>query len=630
MKGIMAIKGHARRVVLAAFDILTYIIITALYLGIDYLFLNDAITHVGDYVINAIVLLVLISAFRTIFRAYTNVWRYTNTGAYLNLVISDIAGAVVAWMIVYFTIDKNVTNHFLAVASLNLIVGLTARFAYRIWYKRTNNSDTSNNHKIPVAIVGAGQIGALLANELSSNKNSRYRPVFFIDRDTTKMGSYVSGLKVYPENDQIIDFIKSQPISEIFIALTGLDSETLSHLYQFYSKTKCRLKLYETPVKEIEGNEDISPRRTIRDFQIEDLLFRRRVDVVNRKTLEYYSNKTILITGGGGSIGSEICRQIAKCHPKKLIIFDIYENNAYEIQQELIRKYGNRLDLCVEIGSVRDRVRLDSVFSEYKPNIVFHAAAHKHVPLMEHSGCEAIKNNVRGTYNTADMAEKYGVEKFILISTDKAVNPTNIMGASKRLCEMVIQCRTDSKTSFAAVRFGNVLGSNGSVIPLFRNQIANGGPVTITDKRITRFFMTIPEASQLVMQAGAMTNNGELFVLDMGKSVKIYDLAVNMIKLSGFEPNVDIQIREIGLRHGEKLYEELLMKTETLTKTDNNKIFIEKDTPYSREQVEEKLAILDKAVVDFNDDINSTVVKEAIRQVVPTFHDPEELNKDVK
>ncbi|MBQ9704237.1 MAG: polysaccharide biosynthesis protein, partial [Clostridia bacterium] len=380
MKGIMAIKGHARRVVLAAFDILTYIIITALYLGIDYLFLNDAITHVGDYVINAIVLLVLISAFRTIFRAYTNVWRYTNTGAYLNLVISDIAGAVVAWMIVYFTIDKNVTNHFLAVASLNLIVGLTARFAYRIWYKRTNNSDTSNNHKIPVAIVGAGQIGALLANELSSNKNSRYRPVFFIDRDTTKMGSYVSGLKVYPENDQIIDFIKSQPISEIFIALTGLDSETLSHLYQFYSKTKCRLKLYETPVKEIEGNEDISPRRTIRDFQIEDLLFRRRVDVVNRKTLEYYSNKTILITGGGGSIGSEICRQIAKCHPKKLIIFDIYENNAYEIQQELIRKYGNRLDLCVEIGSVRDRVRLDSVFSEYKPNIVFHAAAHKHVP----------------------------------------------------------------------------------------------------------------------------------------------------------------------------------------------------------------------------------------------------------
>ncbi len=630
MKGIMAIKGHARRVVLAAFDILTYIIITALYLGIDYLFLNDAITHVGDYVINAVVLLVLISAFRTIFRAYTNVWRYTNTGAYLNLVISDITGAVVAWMIVYFTIDKNVTNHFLAVASLNLIVGLTARFAYRIWYKRTNNSDTSNNHKIPVAIVGAGQIGALLANELSSNKNSRYRPVFFIDRDTTKMGSYVSGLKVYPENDQIIDFIKSQPISEIFIALTGLDSETLSHLYQFYSKTKCRLKLYETPVKEIEGNEDISPRRTIRDFQIEDLLFRRRVDVVNRKTLEYYSNKTILITGGGGSIGSEICRQIAKCHPKKLIIFDIYENNAYEIQQELIRKYGNRLDLCVEIGSVRDRVRLDSVFSEYKPNIVFHAAAHKHVPLMEHSGCEAIKNNVRGTYNTADMAEKYGVEKFILISTDKAVNPTNIMGASKRLCEMVIQCRTDSKTSFAAVRFGNVLGSNGSVIPLFRNQIANGGPVTITDKRITRFFMTIPEASQLVMQAGAMANNGELFVLDMGKSVKIYDLAVNMIKLSGFEPNVDIQIREIGLRPGEKLYEELLMKTETLTKTDNNKIFIEKDTPYSREQVEEKLAILDKAVVDFNDDINSTVVKEAIRQVVPTFHDPEELNKDVK
>jgi len=631
MKGIMSLKGHSRRVVLALFDVLAYVLICLAYLGIDYLFLGEAISHVGRYVINSLILLVFISAFRVIFRAYTNIWRYTNTSAYLNLVISDIVGGIVAWIIVYFSIDKDVTNHFIAVTSINLISALTSRFAYRIWYKNTKNSDMSNNHKIPVAIVGAGQIGALLANELLNNKNSRYKPLFFIDRDTTKMGSYVSGLKVYPENDKTIEFIKSQVVSEIFIALTNLDGESLASLHQFYSRTNCRLKIYETPVKDIEGNEDIVPRRTIRDFQIEDLLFRRKVDVVNKKTLSYYEGKTVLITGGGGSIGSEICRQIAKCHPKKLIIFDIYENNAYEIQQELIRRYANKLDLAVEIGSVRDRIRLDCVFDAYKPDIVFHAAAHKHVPLMEHSGCEAIKNNVRGTYNTADMAEKYGVEKFILISTDKAVNPTNIMGASKRLCEMVIQCRTDSKTSFAAVRFGNVLGSNGSVIPLFRRQIANGGPVTITDKRITRFFMTIPEASQLVMQAGAMAKNGELFVLDMGKSIKIYDLAVNMIKLSGLEPDVDIKIREIGLRPGEKLYEELLMKTETLTKTDNNKIFVEKDTPYSREEVEDKLAILDKAVEQFNEEsVNSTAVKEAIRKVVPTFHDPEELNKDVK
>lgn len=630
MKGIMAIKGHGRRLVLAGIDIITYIIISAVYLGIDYLFLNDAIGNVGSYVINSLILLVCIGITRAIFRIYINVWRYTNTVAFMNMVISDVAGAVAAWFIVYFTLDSNVTNHFLAVASLNLIAGLTSRFAYRIWYKRMKNSDISHDHRIPVAIIGAGQVGALLANELISNKNSRYRPVFFIDRDSTKSGGYVSGLKVYPEDDNIVEFIKSQPVSEIFIALTGLDSVALSNLYNIYGKTNCRLKLYETPVKEIEGNEDLAPKRAIRDFQIEDLLFRNRVDVVNKETLEYYKDKVILITGGGGSIGSEICRQVAKCQPKKLIIVDIYENNAYEIQQELIRKYGATLDLCVEIGSVRDRIRLDSIFNAYKPDIVFHAAAHKHVPLMEHSGCEAIKNNVRGTYNTADMAEKYGVKKFILISTDKAVNPTNIMGASKRLCEMVVQCRVDSKTSFAAVRFGNVLGSNGSVIPLFRKQIASGGPVTITDKRITRFFMTIPEASQLVMQAGAMANNGELFVLDMGKSVKIYDLAVNMIRLSGLEPNVDINIREIGLRPGEKLYEELLMKTETLTKTDNNKIFIEKDTPYTREEVEEKLTILDKAVEEFNESVDSPAVKEAIRKVVPTFHDPEELNKDFK
>jgi len=631
MKGIMSLKGHSRRVVLAMIDVLCYIIVCAAYLLVDYLFLNDAITHVGQYVINTVILLVFISAFRVLFRAYTNIWRYTNTSAYLNLIISDLVGGIVAWFIVYFTIDRDVTSAFMAITAINLIVGLSSRFTYRIWYKNTKNSENVNNHKIPVAIVGAGQIGALLANELNNNKNSRYKPLFFVDRDTTKMGSYVSGLKVYPENDDVIEFIKSQTVSEIFIALTGLDSEALSHLYQFYNKTGCRLKIYETPVKEIEGNEDIVPRRTIRDFQIEDLLFRRKIDVVNQSTRNYYENKTVLITGGGGSIGSELCRQVAKCNPKKLIIFDIYENNAYDIQQELTRKYASRLDLAVEIGSVRDRVRLDCVFEAYKPDIVFHAAAHKHVPLMEHSGCEAVKNNVRGTYNTADMAEKHGVEKFILISTDKAVNPTNIMGASKRMCEMIVQCRTDSKTSFAAVRFGNVLGSNGSVIPLFRNQIANGGPVTITDKRITRFFMTIPEASQLVMQAGAMAKNGELFVLDMGKSVKIYDLAVNMIRLSGLEPDVDIKIREVGLRPGEKLYEELLMKTETLTKTDNNKIFVEKDTPLSREQVEEKLVILDKAVEDFNkESVDSTAVKEAIRKVIPTFHDPEELNKDVK
>ena len=361
------------------------------------------------------------------------------------------------------------------------------------------------------------------------------------------------------------------------------------------------------------------------DFAIEDLLFREPVKIDAKLVYDYYTNKTILVTGGGGSIGSELCRQIAKCAPKKLIIFDIYENTAYDIQQELTRKYPE-LDLCVEIGSVRDIDRIDCVFANYKPNVVFHAAAHKHVPLMEHSNAEAIKNNVLGTYNAANAAEKYGTSKFILISTDKAVNPTNVMGASKRMCEMVIQCRADSKTSFAAVRFGNVLGSNGSVIPLFKRQIAEGGPVTITDKRIIRYFMTIPEASSLVLTAGAMAKKGELFVLDMGKPVKIYDLAMNMIRLMGYEPGVDIEVKEVGLRPGEKLYEELLIKTETLSKTENDMIFIEKDTPYTREQIEEKIAMLKNAVESAKNEIAATSVKVAMKMAVPTFCEPDEVN----
>ena len=291
-----------------------------------------------------------------------------------------------------------------------------------------------------------------------------------------------------------------------------------------------------------------------------------------------------------------------------------------------MRFYEDKLDLAVEIASVRDRCRLECIFDKYRPEIVFHAAAHKHVPLMEHSNCEAIKNNVVGTYNTADMAEKYGAAKFILISTDKAVNPTNIMGASKRMCEMIVQCRTDSKTSFAAVRFGNVLGSNGSVIPLFKKQIENGGPITITDKRIIRYFMTIPEASQLVMQAGAMAKKGELFVLDMGKPVRIYDLAVNMIKLSGLTPDVDIKIEEVGLRPGEKLFEELLIKSETLSKTDNNMIFVEKDTPLPRAEVDSKIQTLTTAVKKSENELESELIKQAFKDTVPTYHDPEEVN----
>ena len=594
------------------------------------------VAHLADFSVNissssfwanSLIMLSMSVIFRLIFSVYHSVWRYTNTAAYTKMVLADALSAVVTMTLIHFFGASIELLHVIAVMPTSLVLVLLSRFVYRLYYKHKKNIKVSNDgHKISVAIVGAGQLGALLAEELTHNKNSNYKPIFFIDKDKSKAGCRVAGLKVYHEDDDIIGFIRRQSIKEIFVAIDGLDNETSNHLYKFYKRTSCKIKLYDTAIKGYYAGGS-ETRRTIREFQIEDLLFRESLKINGSEVRNYYSDKTVLVTGGGGSIGSELCRQIAKCSPKKLIIVDIYENNAYDIQQELTRRYGEKLDLVVEIASVRDAQRLDCIFGHYKPDVVFHAAAHKHVPLMEHSGCEAIKNNVFGTYNSANMAEKHGVEKFILVSTDKAVNPTNIMGASKRMCEMIVQCRKDSKTSFAAVRFGNVLGSNGSVIPLFKNQIANGGPITITDKRIIRYFMTIPEASQLVMQAGAMAKSGELFVLDMGKPVKIYDLAVNMIRLSGLEPDVDIKIEEVGLRPGEKLYEELLIKTEDLDKTDNNMIFIERDTPLTREEVEEKLKLLDLAVKSNEDKIASPDIKAAMKKAVPTFHDPKTVNK---
>ena len=385
-----------------------------------------------------------------------------------------------------------------------------------------------------------------------------------------------------------------------------------------FKGTDSRINCCESPFIQADKKDKLR----MKEFDIEELLFRKSRELTDEKTRMNYQGKVILITGGGGSIGSELCKQLAKMEPKQLIILDICENGAYDIQQELRFEYGRTLDTRLEIVSICDRRELDKVFARYKPNIVLHAAAHKHVPLMEHNCCEAVKNNVFGTLNVVDMAERHGVEKFILISTDKAVNPTNVMGATKRLCEMIIQSKVSSKTNFSATRFGNVLGSNGSVIPLFKHQIANGGPVTVTDKRIIRYFMTIPEASQLVLQSGAMAENGELYVLDMGKPVKILEMAENMIRLSGFEPYKDIDIVEIGLRPGEKLYEELLIKTEELDKTSNRMIFIERDKPKDRDIIQYKLDILRKALIT-EDDI---IVKNALKKVVSTFHDPEEVN----
>lgn len=362
----------------------------------------------------------------------------------------------------------------------------------------------------------------------------------------------------------------------------------------------------------------------IYDYKEEDLLFRPTNQFLNKETMSWYKNKSVLITGGGGSIGSELARQIASCDPARLVILDVCENGAYDIQQELIIKYGDELNLRIEIVSICDKEMIEKILKENTPDVVLHAAAHKHVPLMERNVCEAVTNNVFGTLNLVEACEKYGVKRFIMVSTDKAVNPTNVMGATKRMCEMIVQSRSGERTSFSATRFGNVLGSNGSVIPLFKRQIANGGPITVTDKRIIRYFMTIPEAAQLVMTSGAMASNGELYVLDMGNPVKIIDLAENMVRLSGLKPYEDIDIVEIGLRPGEKLYEELLIKIEELDKTDNNMIFVERDKPLSWEKIEHKLEILKEAVGTQS----NRVVKKALMQVVPTYHTPEEVNEN--
>lgn len=573
-------------------------------------------------------LVIMLMTGRILCGVYRNVWRYANIETYLTIMVSDFISNLILMLIgrVWFAVNLGIGVHMI-VAMAILLVTLLSRYCYQLLYAyRSKNADKTIEgnsinqiYKVEVAIVGAGNVGATLADEFFRNPRSRYVPVCFIDTDPEKIGQTVNGVPIYSEDDSTANLLKRMKVQEVIIALPDLTVERKQRLYERYRRTGCSVKIYDYP----SGTEEKSTaKRTLRDFRIEDLLFRDPIEVENPETKAFYAGKTVLVTGGGGSIGSELCRQIAALQPKKLVILDIYENNAYDVQQELIRKYGDKLNLEVIIASVRDVERLEHIFRDLRPEIVFHAAAHKHVPLMEHSGVEALKNNVLGTYNVAEMSEKYGVEKFLLISTDKAVNPTNVMGASKRLCEMVIQCRENSKTEFTAVRFGNVLGSNGSVIPLFKRQIEAGGPVTLTDKRIIRYFMTIPEAVQLVMVTCAMAHNGELFVLDMGKPVKILDLAENMIRLSGFTPYKDIDIVEIGLRPGEKLYEELLMKTEELDKTSNDMIFIERDKGLPREEVERKLDLVRQAI----ETEEQSAVLEVIRKTVPTYHDPAEIN----
>ena len=482
----------------------------------------------------------------------------------------------------------------------------------------------SGNYSERIMLIGAGEAGRMLAREYLTSRNVSAKLCCVIDDNEAKWGKYLEGIPVIGGRDKITEAANRFHITQIIFAIPTATAKEKKDILEICRDTGCRVRTVPGIYQLVSGEVTIA---AVKDIQMEDLLGREPVKLNMEMMDRFLSGRIVLVTGGGGSIGSELCRQIAKYHPKKLIIVDIYENNAYDIQQELLRTYGDALDLRVEIASVRDKERIYGMFEALQPEIVFHAAAHKHVPLMEECPAEAIKNNIFGTYHVVRAAEKFGVKKFVMISTDKAVNPTNIMGATKRFCEMILQSRSMSTTEFCAVRFGNVLGSNGSVVPLFRKQIESGGPVTITDKRIIRYFMTIPEAAQLVLEAGAMAQQSQIFVLDMGDPVKILDLAEDLIRLSGLEPYRDIEIREIGLRPGEKLYEELLMKSETLIKTENSKIFIEQQQYIDPVEITEDLQYLDRAV---SEDFDSEKLISILHGMVPTYHTPEEVNRQAE
>lgn len=619
---------------LVAYDIVILILT-------DMLLLVFSGSNLSTRDIAAQILLAFICIFisRFVGKVYGQIWRYGGIQCYIRLIVADaIAFLVTLPAERILPIEHIAFSRLLAIACVNLLGSLIMRMFYRYAFKCGNETTLlgkillfmlkifagrkiageriTEDIKIKIAIIGAGRVGVSLAEELLNNAGSAYLPCCFVDVSKAKVGRGIHNIPVLMENEVTLNRLGELGVQEVVFAIPGLDEKKKKSLYEHYRQAGYKIKVYDYPAIQTAGG-----KRHLREFDIEELLFRKPVVVNDTRTKAYYRDKVILITGGGGSIGSELCRQLAKMEPKQIIILDIYENGAYDVQQELRTAYAGKLDVRIEIMSITHKRAVERVFRTYRPQIVIHAAAHKHVPLMEHNCVEAVQNNVFGTKNVVELCEEFGAERFMMVSTDKAVNPTNVMGATKRMCEMMIQsASTRGKVKYSATRFGNVLGSAGSVIPLFKRQIASGGPVTITDKRIVRYFMTIPEASQLVLTSGSMAKNGELFVLDMGQPVRILDLAENMIRLSGVQ---GVEIVETGLRPGEKLYEELLVKTEELDKTDNSLIFVERDIPLNEEEISRKLDILWKACETENDD----VVRDALRKVVPTFRKPEEVNQ---
>ncbi len=618
----MNLLSKYRRLIVLLLDLFIFVFFSVLIFALSPSGNGTGSRNVCYVAPNLMLLYLCIFLCQFAFKTYDTLWRYAESYEYLRLLAGVCSGAVLFIIIVSTPFVPRQISYFyiLSLVTTSIVSMLLMRFTYRAYRKYVLHSKSKGKRR--VIIVGAGRAGVAICDEIRSNSDSSYEIVCFFDDDTSKINRKINGVRVFGPISNISDALVGHNLlaSEIIIALPAVNNERRREIVDICKKTKLKIKILPSTLNLVADNTGLVSR--IRNINIEDLLGRDMVELDSRPVYDLIRGKTVLVTGGGGSIGSELCRQIAEIGPGKLVIVDIYENNAYDIQQELRSQYGSALNLQVEIASVRDEDKINLIFETYKPNTVFHAAAHKHVPLMEDSPEEAIKNNVFGTWNVIRAADKSEVSQFILISTDKAVRPTNIMGTSKRICEMLLQTMQDSKTKFSAVRFGNVLGSNGSVVPLFKKQIESGGPITITDKRVIRYFMTISEAAQLVLQAAAMKQDGHIFVLDMGEPVKIINLAENLISLSGLRPYEDIKIVEVGLRPGEKLYEELLVNPDILEKTANQKIFIEHQKPIDKELMQVRLETL-KTAVESHD---REKIRACMHDIVPSFIEAEEVN----
>lgn len=562
---------------------------------------------------------VIFTAVFLCFKLYNKMWRYADIEDFFYAGIASLtANLVFMSFTMIIGTDENRLNYGARIYIIMSLLSTFLTFIFRLVYrlnKIIERKNTTNKNRRRLMIVGGGEGAATVLSELAKSPENEYVPICIVDDDPEKIGRRIGGVKIEGSTYDIPEICEREDIEVILFTISQINLADKKRILDICAKTHLEVKIIPNVYGLIKDGASVTSK--IRQVEVEDLLGREPVVFDTEKYGAYITGKTVLVTGGGGSIGSELCRQIAKLSPKKLIILDIYENNAYEIQQELIRQYHDKLNLDTQIASVRDKRKLDYLFRENNIDVIFHAAAHKHVPLMETTPEEAVKNNVFGTLNLVLLADKYHIKKFVQISTDKAVNPTNIMGATKRICEMIVQTMDKrSETKFVAVRFGNVLGSNGSVIPLFKEQIQEGGPVTVTHPEIIRFFMTIPEAVSLVLTAGGLAKGGEIFILDMGEPVKILTLAENLIRLSGFKPYEDIQIEFTGLRPGEKLYEEILLNEEGMKKTVNKKIFIGKPIELDNEKFYERLVELKKAALKNDKD----GIDKLISEIVPTFN----------